>query len=812
MPVLLRDLQYAIRVLRRTPAFTITTVLILALAIGANTAMFSIVDAWFLRPLHFKDSKQLVVALRGDLKHPGEVPIFAFYRDYLDWKPATHSFQGMSAMFWHDFTLTGAGEADHFFGMSASADIFETLGVAPELGRSFQPSDMNGPRVAMIGHQLWQGRFSGSRDIVGRVLTLNSQPYTILGVLPAWFSLRMENQATDPQILSLMQPDDPDYGPNSHHPVAVIARLKNGVDMATAQAELFTVQMALDAQSTEVPKGFGVFLTSLQGDNARFIRTSLVTLLGAVVFVLLIACANVAGLLLGRAAHRQREMALRAALGSGRARLMRQLLTESLLLAFAGAALGMIFAYAGVRGFMAANPFNQLPPDPIAIHPRALAFAAALALLNTLLFGVAPALKGSRVDLGTFLKSRGAGLGANAGSGRNVLVVVEIALSLVLLTGTALVSRTLLKLLSAPLGFRAEHVEATDLTLPGEHYAKDHTRLMSFYDQVLRGVNALPGVQAAAFTNIGPLIGGQRTTITVAGRPGPSAEETPRFEWQIVTPRFFEVLTTSLLQGRAFTEQDNESSPPVAIINQTTARNVFPDVNPIGQQIRLGNDSPWRTIVGVTGTLRTIFYNTLVAKEPLAIYVPARQAPQAGFNPVSQSVWLMVKSARPLTLEELRQVVDSADQGVPVKEIRSMDCLVSEATGQPRMRTILLGGFAVLALMLSAIGVYGLIAQNTAQRTSEIGIRMALGAEAGDVLRMVIRQGMSVAAIGIGVGIGAALAFGRVLSSFLYGVSPTDFAAYGIVAAIVLSAAALAAYLPARRASRVDPLVALRYE
>jgi predicted permease len=810
MGALVRDFQYAFRVLRRSPAFTATTVLILALAIGANTAMFSIVDAWFFQPLHFRDSDQVVIALRGDLKHPGETPFFAFYRDYLNWRPAAHSFQGMSAMFWRGFTITGAGEAGHFLGMLVTADMFDTLGVTPELGRTFAQSDLTGPPVVVIGHQLWQERFGGSRDIIGRILTLNSKSYTVIGVLPPKFSLRMENQATDPPILALMRSDDPDYGPDSHHSVAVIARLKPGVDIATAQAELFTIQMALDAQDPKGPKGLGVFLTKLQVDNARFIRTSLITLMAAVCFVLLIACANVAGLLLGRAAHRQREMALRTALGSGRRRLIGQLLTESLVLGFLGAGLGLLFAYAGVRGFSAVNPFNQLPPDPIGIHGRGLAFALVLALVNTALFGAAPALRASRVDLSTFLKSRGAG--ARVGTGRNALVVLEIALSLVLLTGTVLVTKALLRLMSDSLGFRQEHVEVANLTLPEGPYSTDHDRLIGFYDRVLERIRVLPGVESATLSTIGPLNGGQRTAMTAAGRSAPPPNEMPRFEQQIITPRYFEVLSTPLLRGRAFNDLDTETSPAVAIINETVARTQFPGEDPVGQRIRLGDDGPWRTIVGVSGTVRTLFYNTLVAKEPLEIYVPARQSPKAGFNPDQQRVWLSVKTARPLTLAEVRSQIDSVDPTVEVAGLRTMERVVSEATGQPRLRTMLLGGFAVLALLLSAIGVYGLIAQSTAQRTNEIGIRMALGAGSGDVLRMVVRQGISIAAVGIAVGIAGALALGRILSAFLYGVPATDLATYGIVTAIVLAVAALAAYIPARRASRVDPLVALRYE
>ncbi|HTX37690.1 MAG TPA: ABC transporter permease [Bryobacteraceae bacterium] len=804
MGTFVTDWRHAFRVLRRAPAFTVTTVLILALAIGANTAMYSIVDAWLFRPLHFKDSNQVVIVLRGDLKHPGAVPIFDFYRDYLDWKPVARSFQSMSAMFWQGFAIIGSGEADHVMGMNVTADLFQTLGVAPQLGRGFTPSDLTGPPVVAVSHQFWQQHLSGARNVLGRTLTLNAKPCTVIAVLPAWFSLRMENQGFDPQILALMRPDDPDYARESVHPVAVIARLKRGVNRATAQAELFTLQMSLDARHPKVPKGFGVFLTRLQDDNARFIHSSLVTLLAAVGLVLLIACANVAGLLLGRAAHRQNEMALRAALGSGRARLARQLLTESLVLGLLGAAFGLLFAYAGIKGFTAANPFNQLPPDPIAIHPAALGVALALALVNTALFGAAPAWRASRVDLNTFLKSRGAGVGARAGLGRSALVAVEVALSLVLLTGTALVTKALVKLLDMPLGFRPEHVQVATLSLPADGSSSNPSRLAGFYSQVLQRIRGIPGVDSAALTNIGPLVGGQTTTLSVAGRPAAEAGESALFEHHVVTPQYFEVLSTPLLHGRLFTDRDTGDSLPVAIVNDAVARSVFPGADPVGQKIRLG-DGPWRTIVGVAGTLRTIFYNTLVAREPLAIYVPAQQD-------ATQNTWIFWKSAHPLTLREVRTQIDSIDKSVFVGDFRTMQRVVAEATGQPRQRTTLLAGFALLALILSAIGIYGLIAQNTAQRTSEIGIRMALGANPGDVLRMVIRQGISIASVGIALGIAGALSLGRVLSAYLYGVSPTDPATYAIVTALVLAVAALAAFLPARRASRVDPLVALRYE
>jgi putative ABC transport system permease protein len=803
-------LRYALRVLRRTPSFTTATIVILASAIGANTAMFSILDAWFLRPLHFKESRQLLIALRGDLKHPGELPIFDFYRDYLDWKQSVRSLQGMSAMFWRQFTLTGTGEAENFMGMIVTADIFDTLGVNAQIGRTFLPSDVEGPPAVVISHQLWQERFGGARDVTGRALTLNGKSYQVVGVMPAWFSLRMENQSFDPKVLAVIQRNDPDYTPASMRPVAVIVRLKRGVDLASAQAELRTVQVALDAGHPETPKDFGVFLTRLQDDNLRFIGASLETLLAAVVFVMLVACANVAGLFMGRAAYRQREMAVRTALGSGRGALVGQLLTESLVLAVTGAALGLLFAYAGVRAFTAANPFNQLPPDPLTINGRALVVALGLAVVSTILFGVAPALEISRADLFTLLRTRAAG--APAGFGRNALVIAQIALSLILLTGATVLTKAVLRLASQPLGFRTDGVDAIELTLPGSRYATDRERRTAFYNQTIERLGQLPGVRSVAITTIGPLLGGQRTVLVIAGRPEPPRNDNPRFEQHLVTPGYFEALSVPILRGRAFAERDTEHAPPVTIINEAVARLEFPDTDPVGKQIRIGSEGAWRTIVGVAGSIRTIFYNTVVAKEPLDIYVPAGQASTAGFNPDSQRVWVLARTGRVLSRAEVRRQVDSVDREVPVGQVRTMEQVIDEATRQPRVRTTLLAGFALLALALSAIGIYGLISQNTARRTSEIGIRMALGAQPRDVLAMVIRQGVLLAAGGIVTGIGGALLLARAMSAFLYGASGIDFTSYVLIAGLVLGVAALAAWIPARRASRVNPMIALRYE
>jgi putative ABC transport system permease protein len=716
----------------------------------------------------------------------------------------------MSAMFWQEFTVTGVGEADHFTGMVVTSDLLETLGANAEIGRTFVPADLQGSAVVVISHQFWQERFGGKSDAVGRTITLNGKSYQVIGVMPPSFSLRMENQPFDPKVLALISNSDPDYTPTSLRPVAVIARLKPHVDFAAAQEELFSIQTGLDRQHPEMPQGFGVFLTRLQDDNTRFIRTSLFTLSAAVMVVLMAACINVAGLLLGRAANRAREMALRAALGADRRQLGLLLLTESLVLSLAGAAVGVALAYAGVRAFAAADPFNQLPPDPISLSGRALGVALLLAMINTVVFGFAPAWQASRVDLIGLLRWRTGSHGVAAV--RNVLVVAEIALSIILLTGAAVLSKTLVRLAIQPLGFRSNHVWVATLTLPPNPYASSQARLAALYSQVFQRAGSLPGVSSVAIASAAPLQMGQATYLAVAGRPEPSGKEVPRFEQQFVTPDYFDLLSVPLERGRAFAASDTAESEQVAIINEALARAEFAGQDPLGRPIREERDGSWRTIVGVAGTMRTIFFNTLTAKEPLEVFVPAAQTRGLAFTRGTRNVWLFARSARPLTLAEIRQQVDAIDSNVAVPEIRKADQFLADATRQPRIRTALVAGFALLVLVLSAIGIYGLVSQNAASRTNEMGVRVALGARSGDLVRMILRQGLALAAIGSAIGLACAAALSRAMSGFLYGASSLDPALYAAVSAVMTLLALLAAWLPARRASRVDPTAALRCE
>ena len=794
------------------PGFTITTVVILALAIGANTAMFSILNAWLLRPLHFPNANQLVIVLRRDLSRPNSLPYFPFYRDQADWRGRLRSFQSFGGMFWRTFTLTGRGEAESFFGMIVTNGLFETLGRTPELGRVFTSADRTGPPMVVVSYQFWQRRFGGTHDVIGRPLELNGKAYQIIGVMPESFSLRMENQATEPQIMALIQPGEPAYEGSGLGPLAIVGRLKPGVSIAAAEAELSSLQNAIDASYPDLPRHMGVLINGMRDDNIRFVRTSLVTLAGAVVFVLLTACANVAGLLLGRGSARRRELAVRSALGSGRARLVAQLLTESLVLAGAGGVAGVLVAYAAVRGFVALNPFDLLPPDAITVDGRVLAFALLLVLTTTLLFGAAPALQASRVDLADVLKSRTAAGAPGMRSGRGVLATLQVALSLMLLTGAFLMGKTLLTIRSQPLGFRIDQVTAAELTLPGRAYGSDARKLNRFYDSLLARITRLAGVQSAAIGSVRPLALGPGVNLAVEGREESGGRDLPAYHEQVVTPGYFDTLAIALIEGREFTDRDIAESSRVAILSELAARQLFPGNDPIGRRIRTRKDSSWLTIVGVVGDIRTIFYNTLDAKLTPFVYVPARQAEQLTFNPIGQDVFLFVRSAAPVSMTTIRREVDSIDRDVPVSELMTMSERVAKETSQPRMRTWILGGFAVIALALAAIGIYGLMAQNVAQRTGEIGIRMALGAQPGDVLGMVVRQALVIAGTGIALGLSAGLALARLLSGFLYGIAATDGAVYVVVAVTVLTAASIAAYVPARRASRVDPMVALRDE
>jgi putative ABC transport system permease protein len=811
-----QDLCYSVRMLRKNPGFSLIAILTLGLGIGANTAMFSIVDAWLLRPLPFKDSDQLVIVLRNDLKRPTEPAYALLYRDFEAWKAQSRSFSSLSGMFWRQYLLTGGGEPEELDGMIATADLFTTLGIPAQRGRFFGSDDLTGPPVAVISHRFWQRRFGGSDGAIGASLTLNGFSHQIIGVMPPDFDLRMLEQPTGADVLTLLPTAEPGYRPDGVGPLAAIGRLNPGVTLAAAQTELTIILRRIDAKYQDNIKESGPLVTGLQADNVRTVRLTLLSLSAAVALVLLIACTNLAGLLLARTARRQQEMAIRAALGSGRRRLLAQLLTESLLLTLIGAAVGLMLAYPGVRLFVAINPMGVLPSNTIAIDARTLGLMLWLTPLTTALFGLVPALRASRADLNAVLKSgsRGASDGASTRRALNAVVTAQTALTVVLLIWAGLMIKTLLSLRAEPLGFRAENVTLAKLTLPAE-IALQASQLNSFYDRVLEKVAAIPGAQSAAITSAWPLLGAPNTSCVlpaIEGQDQPPPDNAPRCGGSVVTPAYFSTLSIPLLRGRAFSEHDHERAEKVVIIDELIARGAFPGQDPVGRRIRTSKDSPWRTIIGVVGATRSTWPRAFAWRDSPSFFLPHRQSPGNAFGPVAKSVWIYLRATRQPGIAELRQAVSSVDGNVAVAEFQPMREVVAKVTRQPLLRTVLAGSFAVLALLLAALGVYGVVSQSVVKRTREIGIRMALGARPRDVLTMVVRQGMTGALTGVAGGLVASFALARLSSSLLYGVSATDPATFVMIPVLLTGVAILATFIPARKAMMVDPIAALRDE
>jgi predicted permease len=798
------DLKYAARILRGSPTFTVLVVAMLALGIGANTAMFSILDAWLLQPLHFPEPERLTIVLKSEVANPGEPKVFDGYRDWEGWARQSRSFSNLAGVFWRSFQVSGG--YDGVFGMIVTANLFDTLGVKPERVRTFRSGDVDGPPVAVIGHDLWQSRFHGAPDILGRQFALASKTYQIIGVMPPGFGLRMINQDSDTQFYALIQKDEAGYRGDGADPIAVIGRLKPGVTVAAAQAELASIQRSLDQIHPDNPKGFTVLVSKLQTDNTRDVRASLSLSAAALGFILLIVCANVGSLQLGRTLRRQREMAIRAALGSGRRRIIRQLLIESSVITALGATAGVLMAYAGIKIFGAANPFGRMPPNAIAMNWRALGFILLASLGSTLIFGLAPALQAARVDLNQAMKAstRNAGGGPSASRLRGFLVSGQVALSLVLLIGAVLMTETLIKLDSQPLGFRATGVTVASVGIPKQRWNNVRDRLLDKFKSV-------SGVDSAAISNMTPLGNGAENRFSIEGQPAPTEDRAPKAGTQSVTPGYFQTLGIPLVSGRPFSAHDKSDSNPVVILNRTAADRWFAARQPIGARIKLHDEKNWRTVIGVVGDTSYTFYNTLEWLTGPRIYVPSAQVAEESLAPVAQEVYLLVHG-RPMTAETTRALLKSVDPDLHLGRLRSLPDLVDEVVRQPRLRTRLLSALAVVSLLLAAIGIYGVMAQSVIQRTQEIGIRMALGARSGHLVRMVVGNGLRLALAGIAAGVLGALALTKIVAGLLYGVKPTDLATFIAASLVLLAAVLLAALIPARAAAKVDPLVALRQE
>ena len=816
MNTLIQDLKYGLRQLGRNPGFAAVAVLTLALGIGANTAIFSVVNAVILRPLPFFSPGQLVAIESHHLR--ASSPSSASYPDFADWRERNHVFAGMAAYHTDSFTLTGHGDAAHIPGAIVSAGLFSLLGVPPEMGRGFlpgedKPSAANGGFTVVLSHRLWQDRFGSDPAIVGRPITLDNRNFTVVGVMPAGFKFPITAEPVDfwttMAVEMLASPGQPSMAEQrGAHYLDVIARLNPNVSIGQAQAEMSAIVSVMNREHPEnTPRGVSI-VPEIDQAVGR-VRPALLILLAAVGCVLLIACANVANLLLARGTSRRKEMAVRGALGAGRSRIIRQLLTESLMLASLGGGLGTLLAFWGVPALVHFVPPAIPRLSTISLSGPVLLFTAVVSLLTGILFGLVPAVQISRPGLVESLKEggRGPSQAVQRSRVRSSLIVSAVAVAAVLLVGAGLLMQSLLRLEQVDPGFDPHRVLTFKVDLPYMRYSG--ARQTGFFEQAIQRLSHLPGVRSASAVLPLPLSGDEvAANFDVEGHPTSKAER-PRTNYSWVEPDYFRTAGIPLLKGRDFTLQDTLKTAPVVIINESLARRFFPGEDPIGKRIKpgIGNGysaPPMREIVGVAGDVRQ---NGLSAQSSPAVYVPLAQSPLGSMNLVLRT------EVDPLSVAgAVRKEMSAMDKDLPFYGVQTFSTYVAQSFVVPQFLSLLLGIFAALALALASVGLYGVVSYSAAQRTHEIGVRMALGAEKRDVLRMVVGQGLELALIGVGIGIAWAFALTRFLSSLLYGVKSTDPLTFVAVSLILIAVALAACYIPARRAAKVDPMVALRYE
>jgi len=814
LEMLFQDLRYGVRMMSRAPAFTAVAVIALALGIGANAAIFSVVNAVLLRPLAYKDSGRLVTILHKD-SNPVAVA------NYIDWRDQSRSFVAMGAADFWSPNLTGTDSPEHVRGLKVTQSLFPMLGVEPLLGRLFlEGEDKDGSeREVILSYRLWQRHFSGDRNVLGKSILLDGNSYTVVGVMPKEFQFA-PFWATHAE---LWVPNA--FGNRVHNrggnSLRIFARLNPGVTLAQARAEIATITARLDQQYPATNRN--VVVTPLKENVVGSIEAPLFVLLGAVGFVLLITCANVAHMLLARASARHKEIAVRTALGAGRGRVIRQFLTENLLLGMLGGAAGLLLAVWGTHALVALSPANIPRVETVTIDARVALFLLGVTLLTSVGFGLVPALQSSSVNLSDTLKEGGRANseGVRRNRLRSFLVASEFALALVLLIGAGLMIRSFFALQSVDPGFNPHNVLSMVVSVAGSKEA-DPARRAIFYNQLLDRVRSLPGVEAAGGINHLPLAGDiWGWPFIIEGRPKPRPGESPGAVYRMVTPGYFDAMRLPLLRGRDISANDNASAPGAVIINESAAREYWPGENPLGKHISFDDDKrnppTWLTVIGVAKDAKQ---DDWAAKPFPEVYLGAFQnhdfLGDSGSEVASHLSYItLVVRAKgdPAALAPaIKDTVWAFDRNLAISEVLTMDGVVAEANAQPRFEMLLLSIFATVALVLAAVGIYGVMSYSVSRRTHEIGVRMSLGANRKDVLLLVVRHGMMLALGGLAAGIAGALVLSRLMTKLLYGVHPTDPITFAGVAAVLSLVALLACYLPARRAMRVDPMVALRYE
>ena len=806
MDAFLNDIRYAFRNLIKRPAFTLIAVLTLGIGIGANTAIFSSIYALLLKPLAFPELDR-VVAIWDKNPSRGVVHNEVAMANYLDWQAQTQSLEQLALYSWFNASITGLNEPERVQGFAVTANFLDVTGVKPIMGRNFTAEENQPGKdvVVIISYSLWQRHFGGDPNILDKTITINNFPCQVVGVMPPHFNFPKAGDVYAPLELS------PEVVSNRQtHQYYVIGRLKPGASIESAQAEIDNVTARLEKQYPETNTGLGATVYPLVDDMVRAYDKPIWITMGFVGFVLLIACANIANLMLARASGRQKEIALRAALGASRWRIMRQLLTESVIVALIGGAFGVLLGYWGIDALRWSNPGDAAKFaagwHQLGINVPALLFTLGLSVFSGLVFGLAPALQVSKPNLNDSLKEGARQVSASSHRLRSALVVFEIALSLVLLVGAGLSVRSFLSLVKTSPGFNPDSVMTMRLMLPRAKYQQQPQRA-AFYNDLLQRVKATPGVESAAFVNYLPL-GGQNSSdsylVEGEAEPQPGRENEGRY--RVATPDYFQTMRIPIVAGRGFSEQDKAGAPPVVIVNETLARKHWPGQPAVGKRIRFYGDqarTPWMEIVGVVQDV-THELNLPVTPE---YYLPHAQNSWSGMVLVART------NVDPTSLAAaLRQQVWSMDKDLPVYDVKSMNEVWSMAASMYTFSSVTLGFFAAVALLLASLGIYGVMAFAVSQRTQEIGIRIALGASAPDVLKLVVKHGMKLALAGIAIGLVGAWGLTRFMKHILVGVTATDLLTFAVVPACLFVAALVACYLPARRATKVDPLVALRYE